>query len=210
MLGPMYCNRPHWRLAQPRFDRCRYLSGVVPGVVFASSGAEGFSRPGAFSGVLDLTPVGPGPAVDGLSPRYPEACVACRASARTGPAPLPAGVAVTIGPSATPDFSVSLISSHPLLAYDFFTIPCPSWEFGGLFSDSSCLATGGNSPGLLFTTCLNTLSVFSVLRLHRYGAVSGEPPSPACGENGKIGIRCALIAIDGGTPNRQRGPTRMS
>ncbi len=52
-----------------------YLSAVVPGVVFESSGAEGFSLPGLFSGVFELTLVGPGPAVDGLSPRGPEACV---------------------------------------------------------------------------------------------------------------------------------------
>ena len=45
-----------------------YFSPVVPGVVFTSSGAEGLIRPRRFSGVLDCTLVGPGPAVAGLSP----------------------------------------------------------------------------------------------------------------------------------------------
>ena len=72
-----------------------YLSEVVPGVVLASSGAEGFSRPVAFSGVFELTPVGPGPAVDGLSAFGPEGCVACSRSSRTGAVPVPAGGEVT-------------------------------------------------------------------------------------------------------------------
>jgi len=45
---------------------------VVPGVVLASSGAEGLMWPKRFSGVLDFTFVGPGPAVAGLSPFGPE------------------------------------------------------------------------------------------------------------------------------------------
>src|ERR1700678_702741 len=54
-----------------------YFSPVVPGVVFTSSGAEGLIRPRRFSGVLDCTLVGPGPAVAGLSPSGPEGCTAC-------------------------------------------------------------------------------------------------------------------------------------
>jgi hypothetical protein len=48
----------------------------VPGVVLASSGAEGLRWPAAFSGVEDLTLVFPGPAVAGLSPRGPEGSTA--------------------------------------------------------------------------------------------------------------------------------------
>jgi hypothetical protein len=57
-----------------------YFSPVVPGVVFASSGEDGLMCPKRFSGVLDLTLVGPGPAVDGLSPLGPEGSVACSGS----------------------------------------------------------------------------------------------------------------------------------
>jgi hypothetical protein len=49
-----------------------YFSFVVPGVVLASSGAEGLIRPRRFSGVFECTLVGPGPAVAGLSPLGPE------------------------------------------------------------------------------------------------------------------------------------------
>ncbi len=38
---------------------------VVPGVVLESSGADGLRWPFAFSGVVELTPVLPGPAVEG-------------------------------------------------------------------------------------------------------------------------------------------------
>jgi hypothetical protein len=54
-----------------------YFSAAVPGVVLASSGAEGLMRPRRFSGVLDRTFVGPGPAVAGLSPFGPEGSTAC-------------------------------------------------------------------------------------------------------------------------------------
>ncbi len=50
--------------------------GVVPGVVFESSGAEGLISPFSFSGVVETTFVGPGPAVAGLSPFGPEGCAA--------------------------------------------------------------------------------------------------------------------------------------
>ncbi len=52
--------------------RARYLSAPLPGVVLESSGEDGFRWPELFSGVPDWTPVFPGPAVAGLSPRYPE------------------------------------------------------------------------------------------------------------------------------------------
>ena len=61
-----------------------YLVEVVPGVVFESSGAEGFSRPSAFSGVLEWTAVGPGPAVAGLSPLWPEGSTAWATSGAWG------------------------------------------------------------------------------------------------------------------------------
>jgi hypothetical protein len=50
----------------------RYFLSAVPGVVLASSGAEGLMWPRRFSGVDDWTFVGPGPAVAGLSPFGPE------------------------------------------------------------------------------------------------------------------------------------------
>jgi hypothetical protein len=53
-----------------------YFFPVLPGVVLASSGAEGFKCPKAFSGVLERTPVCPGPAVPGLSPLGPEGSTA--------------------------------------------------------------------------------------------------------------------------------------
>jgi hypothetical protein len=53
-----------------------YFVEVLPGVVFASSGAEGFRWPAVFSGVVDLTAVCPGPAVEGSSPRGPEGSTA--------------------------------------------------------------------------------------------------------------------------------------
>jgi hypothetical protein len=52
-----------------------YFSGVEPGVELVSSG-EGWMCPSAFSGVLERTEVGPGPAVDGLSPPGPEGSTA--------------------------------------------------------------------------------------------------------------------------------------
>jgi hypothetical protein len=55
-----------------------YFSFLVPGVVLASSGAEGLMWPKRFSGVLDWTLVGPGPAVAGLSPFGPEGSTAWR------------------------------------------------------------------------------------------------------------------------------------
>lgn len=60
--------RTHWDL---------HFSPAVPGVTLASSGAEGLMCPNLFSGVLDLTFVGPGPAVEGLSPLGPEGSTAC-------------------------------------------------------------------------------------------------------------------------------------
>jgi hypothetical protein len=52
-----------------------YFSGVEPGVELVSSG-EGWMCPPAFSGVLERTEVGPGPAVEGSSPRGPEGSMA--------------------------------------------------------------------------------------------------------------------------------------
>jgi hypothetical protein len=53
-----------------------YFFPVVPGVVLASSGAEGLRWPRLFSGVLEVTAVFPGPAVPGLSPRGPDGVAA--------------------------------------------------------------------------------------------------------------------------------------
>jgi hypothetical protein len=53
-----------------------YFFSVDPGVVLASSGAEGLRRPRLFSGVPELTFVFPGPAVPGLSPRGPDGVTA--------------------------------------------------------------------------------------------------------------------------------------
>jgi hypothetical protein len=56
--------------------RWAYFFPVVPGVVLASSGAEGLRWPRLFSGVFELTAVFPGPAVAGLSPRGPDGVTA--------------------------------------------------------------------------------------------------------------------------------------
>src|SRR5271170_6897977 len=56
--------------------RSAYFFPTVPGVVLASSGAEGLRWPRLFSGVLDLTAVFPGPAVAGLSPSGPDGVTA--------------------------------------------------------------------------------------------------------------------------------------
>jgi len=68
-----------------------YFSGVVPGVALLSSG-EGWMCPSAFSGVLERTEVGPGPAVPGLSPLGPEGSTAWRfASGDRGSTGIPIG-----------------------------------------------------------------------------------------------------------------------
>src|SRR3954462_6802661 len=66
----LWCSAKHWD------GKGLYFSGAVPGVALLSSG-EGLMWPSAFSGVLDRTEVGPGPAVAGLSPRGPEGSTPC-------------------------------------------------------------------------------------------------------------------------------------
>jgi hypothetical protein len=53
-----------------------HFSPAEPGVMLASSGAEGLRCPRAFSGVFESTSVLPGPAVPGLSPWLPEGVTA--------------------------------------------------------------------------------------------------------------------------------------
>jgi len=53
-----------------------HFSPAEPGVMLASSGAEGLRCPRAFSGVFESTSVLPGPAVEGLSPLLPEGVTA--------------------------------------------------------------------------------------------------------------------------------------
>jgi len=78
-------------LSVPGDGKRVYFSGVVPGVTLLSSG-EGWMRPSAFSGVLDRTEVGPGPAVEGLSPRGPEGSTECSfASGDRGSTGVPIG-----------------------------------------------------------------------------------------------------------------------
>ena len=82
-LDRFFCG--HWQKADlthpsARALGCRawlgYFFPTEPGVVLASSGAEGLRWPRLFSGVLELTAVFPGPAVPGLSPSGPDGVAA--------------------------------------------------------------------------------------------------------------------------------------